>query len=104
MGARVSHGTPAENYDNLRHLYSTDYLLILMFLASILGYFKALRLKKSHSFWGSNPQTPEILLKLSAIINLCCTPICLLPLIVRGCIMWLFELTETFPLAHAVAA
>jgi len=66
-GARVSHGTPAENYDNLRDLYRL-LLLILMLLASILGYFKALRLKKSHSFWGSNPQTTEILLKLSAII------------------------------------
>jgi len=99
----VSHGTPAESYDNLRDLYRL-LLLILMLLASILGYLKALRLKKSHSFWGSNPQTPEILLKLSAIINLCCTPTCLLPLIMRGCNMWLFELTETFPLTHAVPA
>jgi len=46
MGARVSHGTSAENYDNLRDLYRL-LLLILMFLASILEYFKALRLKKS---------------------------------------------------------
>ena len=85
---------PAENYcilENLNYCKCCSIQLLWILVFSMLLALPLNCMHNSHSFWGCNL---HILLKFSAILSIhAVSPALELPLVARGCIMWLPECT-----------